>query len=179
MTPHAPAHSPQAPEKTLLQRWVPHPLLTLVLTLVWMLLINGFNAGGLVLGLTLGLIIPRITASFWPGRPEIRSYGKAVSYVLLVIWDIVVANLQVARIILFRPVKSLNTCWVVVPLDLKNPEAITVFAGTITMTPGTVSCDLAADGKSLLVHCLDAPDAEAAVREMKTRYESRLKEIFP
>ena len=55
----------------------------------------------------------------------------------------------------------------------------TVLAGTITMTPGTVSCDLSADGRSLLVHCLDAPDAEEAVRQMKVRYEARLKEIFP
>ena len=51
--------------------------------------------------------------------------------------------------------------------------------GTITMTPGTVSCDLSADGRSLLVHCLDAPDAEDTVRQMKERYEDRLKEIFP
>jgi multicomponent K+:H+ antiporter subunit E len=46
------------------------------------------------------------------------------------------------------------------------------------MTPGTVSCDLAADGRSLLVHCLDAPDPDLAVRQMKLRYEARLKEIF-
>ena len=167
------------PEQGLLQRWLPHPLLTLCLTLIWMLLINGFNMGGLILGLILGLTIPRITASFWPSRPHVRSYDKAAAYVLLVVWDIVIANLQVARLILFRPVQRLNTRWVVVPLDLKNPEAITVCAGTITMTPGTVSCDLAADGRSLLVHCLDAPDPEAAVRDMKHRYESRLKEIFP
>jgi multicomponent K+:H+ antiporter subunit E len=47
------------------------------------------------------------------------------------------------------------------------------------MTPGTVSSDLSADGRSLLVHCLDAPDAKEAVMQMKTRYEERLKEIFP
>ncbi len=176
MTPQA--HTPNSPTRPLLQRWVPHPLLTLILTLVWMLLINGFHLGGLVLGLGLGLVIPRLTASFWPDRPDIRSYGKAAAYVLLVIWDIIVANLQVARIILLRPVSNLNTRWVVLPLELQNPEAITILAGTITMTPGTVSCDLAADGKSLLVHCLDAPDAAAAVQDMKTRYESRLKEIF-
>jgi multicomponent K+:H+ antiporter subunit E len=54
-----------------------------------------------------------------------------------------------------------------------------VLAATITMTPGTVSSDLSADGRSLLVHCLDAKDGEEAVRQMKSRYEARLKEIFP
>ena len=173
------AHPASTEKTTLLQRWVPHPLLSLTLTLLWMLLINSFSVGGLLMGVVLGLSIPRITASFWPSRPRIRHYGKAISYVLLVIWDIVVANLQVSRIILFRPVRSLQTRWICVPLDLSNPEAITVFAGTITMTPGTVSCDLSADGKCLLVHCLDVPDPALAVQDMKDRYESRLKEIFP
>ena len=66
-----------------------------------------------------------------------------------------------------------------IPLELRSPEAITALAGTISLTPGTVSCDLSADGRSLLVHCLDAPDAEEAVRQMKERYEARLMEIFP
>jgi len=169
-------HMPEQPG--LLRRCCPHPLLSLALTLIWLLLINSFSVGGLLVGLTLGLAIPRLTSSFWPGRPRVRHYGKVIAYVLLVIRDIIVANLQVAFIILFRPVGSLHTRWLCVPLDLTSPEAITLFAGTITMTPGTVSCDLSADGKALLVHCLDAPDAEAAIREMKERYESRLQEIF-
>jgi len=67
---------------------------------------------------------------------------------------------------------------VTIPLDLRSPEAITVLAGTITMTPGTVSADLSADGRALLVHCLDADHPDAVRDEIKTRYERRLKEIF-
>ncbi len=160
-------------------RWLPHPLLTLVLTLVWMLLLNDFSVGGFVLGFVLGIVIPLITSQFWPARPRIRAYGRAFVYALIVIWDIAVANVQVARLILFRRAASLHTRWIVIPLELRSPEAITVLAGTITMTPGTVSCDLSADGRALLVHCLDAPDADEAVRQIKDRYERRLKEIFP
>jgi multicomponent K+:H+ antiporter subunit E len=159
-------------------RWLPHPVLSVVVTAVWVLLLNSLTVGGLLLGVVLGVVIPRITSSFWPARPRIRAFGKVVSYVLLVMWDILVANVQVAWLILFRPVAELNTRWVEVPLELESPEAITVFAGTITMTPGTVSCDLSADGRSLLVHCLDAPDPDLAVQQMKLRYEARLKEIF-
>ena len=174
------AHAPiSANQASLLHRCFPHPLLSLALTLIWLLLANSFSAGNLLVGIVLGIAIPRLTSKLWPDRPKIQHHSKAFAYVLLVIWDIIVANLQVAYIILFRPVASLHTRWVCVPLDLSNPEAIMVFAGTITMTPGTVSCDLSADGKSLLIHCLDAPDAEAAIRDMKERYESRLMEIFP
>lgn len=164
--------------RTFLQRWLPHPVLSLVLVVIWLLLINSFSAGGLLVGIVLGIIIPRLTGNFWPDRPEIRNYSKALSYLALVTYDVIVANLQVARIIAFRPNSSLHSCWVRVPIDLQNPEARTLLAGTITMTPGTVSCDFSADGKYLLVHCLDAPDIETTIREMKTRYEARLMEIF-
>lgn len=162
-----------------LQRWLPHPWLTLMLVLLWMLLLNDFSLGGLLLGILLGVVISHLTSQFWPERPPIKSFRKAFSYLGLVAWDVVVANLQVTRIILFRRADALDVRWVVLPLELRSPEAISVLAGTITMTPGTVSCDLSADGRSLLVHCLDAPDAEEAVRAMKDRYEARLKEIFP
>lgn len=165
-------------ERSFLQRWLPHPLLTIVLVVLWMLLLNSFAMGGLVMGLFLGIVIPIITSNFWPERPPIRAYGKALAFMLLVAWDVIVANIHVARLILFRRADQLHTRWVTVPLELDSPEAITVLAGTITMTPGTVSSDLSADGRSLLVHCLDAPDAEEAVMQMKSRYEARLKEIF-
>lgn len=160
-------------------RWLPHPLLTLVLLALWMLLLNSFSVGGLLVGLGLGLLIPIATSDFWPGRPPVRAYRKVLSYSALVLWDVIVANLQVTRLILFCRNERLRVRWVTLPLELRSPEAITMLAGTITMTPGTVSCDLSADGRSLLVHCLDVPDAEDAVRQMKERYEARLKEIFP
>ena len=97
---------------------------------------------------------------------------------LVVLWDICVANVQVAMIILFKANANTKPAWITIPLDLRTPEAITVLAGTITMTPGTVSSDLSADGRSLLVHCLDAPDPDAVRDDIKARYERRLKEIF-
>lgn len=166
-------------QRSFAERWLPHPLMTAVLVLLWMLLLNSFSFGGLLMGAVLAVVITRVTSNFWPERPPVKSWPKAVAYLGVVVWDVVVANLEVTRLILFRPVDSLATRWVVVPLELRSPEAITVLAGTITMTPGTVSCDLSADGRSLLVHCLDAPNAEDAVRQMKERYEVRLQEIFP
>tara|TARA_R110002049_G_scaffold59920_8_gene161720 strand:- start:2669 stop:3187 length:519 start_codon:yes stop_codon:yes gene_type:complete len=165
-------------QRTFLQRWLPHPLLTAALVLLWMFLLNDFSAGGLIVGIILGVTISIITSQFWPDRPHVRSWSKVLEFMVIVAWDVIVANVIVAKLILFCPVKELNTRWVTVPMELKTPEAIAILAGTITMTPGTVSSDISADGRSLLVHCLDAPDAEDAVREMKARYETRLMEIF-
>lgn len=161
-----------------LQWLFPHPLLTLLLAIIWVMLQNEFSAGMAVFGLILGVIIPRMTAKWWPDRPQGIRAVKMLSYIMLVVWDIIVANIHVAWIILTRSNASLRPAWVVVPLELKSPEAITILAGTITLTPGTVSSDLSSEGHSLLVHALDTDDPDAVRDEIKDRYERRLKEIF-
>ena len=162
----------------MLNRIFPHPLLSLTLLIVWLMLVNKVTPGNVLLGGLLGVLVPIVTSPYWPGRPALKRPFMTVPYVLIVLWDIVVASIQVAQIVLFKPRSRINSQWVVVPLDLTSPEAITVLAGTITMTPGTVSALLAADGASLLVHCLHTDDPESIRDEIKTRYEARLKEIF-
>jgi len=160
-------------------RWLfPHPLLTLLLALVWILLQNNFSAGMAVFGLILGVLIPRLTVVWWPDRPVRLHLGQMVGYMLVVLWDILVANVQVAWIVLTKPNSKLRPAWIVVPLDLRQPEAITILAGTITLTPGTVSADLSDEGHSLLVHVLHTDDPDSVRDEIKDRYERRLKEIF-
>ncbi|HBS49163.1 MAG TPA: Na+/H+ antiporter subunit E [Rhodobacteraceae bacterium] len=162
----------------MLSRLFPHPYLTVILAVVWLLLVNKVTPGNVLLGTVFGIIIPLITSPYWPDRPKIGRPFRIAEYVLIVLWDIIVANVVVAWIILFRPQDKIRTAWVTVPLDLTSPEAITVMAGTITMTPGTVSAMLSADGRSVLVHCLDTDDPQATRDQIKSRYERRLKEIF-
>lgn len=162
----------------MLRRLIPHPLLSLALVFVWLGLVNKFTLGNLILGVVFAVIIPMLTAPYWPDRPKIAKPLRVIEYVLVVLWDIVVANVQVAAIILFRSNPDIRSHWIVVPLELTSAEAITVLAGTITMTPGTVSAMLAADGGSILVHCLHTDDPDGVRDEIKSRYERRLKEIF-
>ncbi|MEM8573292.1 MAG: Na+/H+ antiporter subunit E [Pseudomonadota bacterium] len=156
---------------------VPHPLLTLLIVVVWILL-NGISWGAAVLGLFLGVVVPKLTSAFWPDRPLVKNPLTIIEYALIVLWDIVIANFQVAYLILFRRGDDLHSQFVTVPLDLRTPEAISALAGTITMTPGTVSATLSADGRALLVHCLETDDPEGTVSHIKTRYETRLQRIF-
>lgn len=162
----------------MITRLFPHPLLTAMLTAIWMMLAQSASLNSLLFGLMLGIFIPFITAPFWPNRPTLRNPVMIVEYMLVVLWDIIVANIEVALIVLFKANKDMRPTWVMIPLELTSPEAITVLAATITLTPGTVTAMVAADGHSLLVHCLhtDAPDA--VVSEIKHRYERRLLRAF-
>lgn len=161
-----------------MRRLYPHPYLSLTLFAVWLLLVNGYALGSLVFAAILATIIPLLTSAYWPNRMEVRNLPAIIGYILLVIWDIIVANVVVAKIVLFKPNSQLQPAWVTIPIDLRSPEAITLLAGTITLTPGTVTSDISACGRSLLVHCLHAPDPDAVRAEIKTRYEARLKRIF-
>ncbi len=163
----------------MLARLIPHPLLSLTLVFVWLGLVNTFTLGNLLLGTFFGLVIPMITAAYWPDRPAIRRPLKVVEYMAVVLWDIVVANVQVAMIILFKRETTIRSHWIPVPLELTSAEAITVLAGTITMTPGTVSVTLSADGRAILVHCLHTDTPDQVCKDIKARYEKRLQEIFP
>lgn len=162
----------------MIRRLFPRPLLSLVLVAVWMALVNRWALGSLVFAAILAVVLPLAIAPYWQGASAMRRPGRIPAFLAIVAGDIVRANFQVARIVLFLPRAALRPAWITVPLDLRAPEAITALAATITLTPGTVSCDLSRDGRHLLVHCLHAPDPQAVLDEIKTRYESRLKEIF-
>lgn len=161
-----------------LKRIFPHPLLSLTLLAVWLMLVNKVTPGNLLLGAIIGVFVPAITAPYWPDRARVHYPFRIIEYALVVLWDIVVANVEVALIILFKGNDNIHSRWVCVPLELTSPEAITVLAGTITMTPGTVSATLAADGGSILVHCLHTDDPDAVRDQIKSRYERRLMEVF-
>ncbi|WP_126171994.1 Na+/H+ antiporter subunit E [Altericroceibacterium xinjiangense] len=160
------------------QRLFPHPGLSVLLIVVWLLLLNDLSFGAVLVALVVGLLVPLFTASYWRNKPGLRFGWATIDYVAVVAWDIVIANFQVAWLILFRRDRDLRSCWLVIPLDVRQPEAITTLAGTISLTPGTVSADVSADGRSLLVHALDTADRDADIARIKSRYEARLLRIY-
>ena len=159
------------------RRLLPHPLLTLVLVGIWLLLNNTVAPGHIVLGLILGWAIPMFTLRFWPESVCISKPLLLLRFVAVVLWDIVVANLTVAWLIVGRP-QSLRPAFLAVPLALKSDLAIGLLANTICLTPGTVSAQLSEDRRFLLVHALDAADGDAVIADIKRRYEMPLKEVF-
>lgn len=157
--------------------WLPHPLLSLMLLAVWLLLSEHRGMGTLALGAVLALLIPILTRRFWPERVGFHHAVRMTRLSIRVVGDILVANLRVAGMILM-PQRTIHPGFVVVPLALDNPSAITALAAIISLTPGTVSADLSLDHRQLLIHTLDARDPEALIAQIKRRYEQPLKEIF-
>lgn len=159
------------------RRWLPHPLLSLVIAAVWLLLVGSLPLGHILLALVLAWLLPWVCQTFWVYPVRIRGWVPLVRYAFLVLWDITVCNLTAARLVL-GPIKNLRPAFFELPLDLTDPIAITVLANTITLTPGTVSANIAADRSHILIHGLHVPDVDAAIADIKQRYEAPLKDIF-
>lgn len=157
--------------------WFSHPVISVLMAASWLLLQQSVAVPQLITAAVLALVLPRLLHGFLgpPSRPQ--AFVTSVRLVLLVVWDIVVANLTVARIVL-SPWSRPQPAWVPVALDAQSPTAITLLAAIITMTPGTVSCVVDDQQHVILVHALDCADPAALAADIKARYEAPLKEIF-
>lgn len=158
-------------------RLLPNPVLTLLLAGLWLLLNNTFAGGHIVLGLFLGWAIPLLVAGFLIEVPRVRKPLKLCLFVLMVFYDIVAANIHVARLVL-GPKEKLRPAFIVMPMRIENEFVLAALTSIVSLTPGTVSAGLSPDHKHLLMHALDAPDIEGIIAEVQSRYEAPLMEIF-
>ncbi len=169
-------------------KWLPTPFLSLLLFIVWLLLNNSVAPGQLLLAAILAIIIPLAVSPFSTKQPLIVKPGLALRHLLLVLYDIITANVQVAILIL-GPTKKLTPGFVKIPLDLTHSMPITILASTVSLTPGTVSAEVypwtecmnegeVTEQRFLLIHVLNLTDEQALINTIKQRYEAPLKEIF-
>lgn len=160
-----------------MKKFFVHPLLSLALLIAWLLLNNTFSFGHLLLGALLGLLIPYFTASFWPEHICIKKPLVFGRFIAVLLYDIVVANITVALQVLGDN-KKLHPTFISYPLHIQNQLGISILASTISLTPGTVSCDLSEDQGTLLIHALSAEDIDEVIAHIHQRYEKPLMEVF-
>lgn len=157
--------------------WLPTPVLSILLLVVWLLLVRSYAFGQFVLGGSLAILIPLLTHRFWDARPRIAKPFALLRFIFRVLGDIIAANFEVAYLIV-NPWRRLKPHFIEYPLMLEERFTITLLASTISLTPGTVSANLRMDGKSLLIHVLNVDDEEALISQIRERYERPLKEIY-
>jgi multicomponent K+:H+ antiporter subunit E len=161
-----------------MKRLLPHPLLSLVLWLAWLALNNTAVPAHVVLGALLAWVLPLAGLHLADGTwPHLHRPGLVALLLWRLLRDILRSNLEVTRRVL-GPEAAIHPGFVRVPLDLTDDWAITTLAGIITMTPGTLTADVAEDRSYLLVHVFHIKDADAIIASIKSRYEAPLKEIY-
>ncbi|MDP2257634.1 MAG: Na+/H+ antiporter subunit E [Polaromonas sp.] len=156
-------------------RWFGHPWLSVLLAVSW-LLQHTLAPVHLISAVLIGLVVPRLLHDFLPAMAPVRLV-PALRLMGVVLWDIVLSNFVVARLVL-GPVSRPQPAWVTVPLALSHPTAISLLASIITTTPGTVSCTVDEQRRIILVHALDCSDPAQMAADIKARYERPLLAIY-
>jgi multicomponent K+:H+ antiporter subunit E len=161
-----------------MNRLVPHPLLTLGLVMMWLVLTR-FSLGHLVLGTGVAVVAGWAMGALGPERPRLRRWSAIPRLLGIVAWDILRSNAAVAWLILTGGRGGTRRSgFLRVPLRLRHPSSLACLAIIVTATPGTAWLEYDAESGVLTLHIFDLVD-EAGWRDLiRNRYEARLMEIF-
>ena len=154
--------------------------------LFWLLLTWSFTAQEMIAGAVVSLAAALFASkffihenAFWLFNP--MKLGALIVYVFIFLRELVKANMDVARRV-FGGCKDVNPGIVKVPVDLKGDYAQAMLANSITLTPGTITMDIAEqDGKTwYYIHWIDVAEAdrEKAGKLIKGSLENGIRRIW-
>jgi len=151
----------------------------LFLPVIWMALTGEFSpvnfaVGFLISSLCLWLVKSPEKITFFV---YISRLMKAIRFLCFFIYEVLAANIWVAWEVL-TPRHHMRPAIIAIPLDNLSDFEITTLANVITLTPGTLSLDVSPDKDTLYVHAMWIEDPDAFRKEIKIRYEQRVKEVF-
>jgi multicomponent Na+:H+ antiporter subunit E len=130
-----------------------------VVSLAFYLLLAGtVDAFEVVTGVATAAVVATVFGRITFVRPPAlgRSTARVVRWCLYVpylLWEVVKANVAIAVIVL-HPRLPIDPQLVSYQTDLDGELALTTFANSVTLTPGTLTVDVDADEGRLLVHTL-------------------------
>jgi multicomponent Na+:H+ antiporter subunit E len=104
-------------------------------------------------------------------------WWQAIGLASFFLVEVVVANLQVARLV-FVSNEKIDPAIVKLPLRVESDLEIFLLTSMITLTPGTLSLSVTDDRKELFVHVIHAPDPAAVVRSIQDGFERRILGVF-
>lgn len=162
-----------------MKRWLPAPLTSAALLLTWLLLNQSVAPVHLLLGAMLAVAVPLLTRPLQPlGDPRPKKLRVLFRLLWMSLVEIVRSAFNVSRIILFANPKGVNSQFIRVPLDLRNPYGLALLSLLINTTPGTVWVEILPGTHDLALHVFDLHDERWWIDTIKTRYEKPLIEIF-
>lgn len=162
-----------------MKRWLPYPLTSLALFVVWLMINQTLEPAHLLLALLLGIVIPLLTHDFQDrSRATIRKPLVLLRLLGMALVEIVRSCFNVSRIILFVKPEGLKSRFIRVPLDLRDPYGLALLSCLINSTPGTVWVEILPDSHDLSLHVFDLHDEQWWIDTIKGRYEKPLIEVF-
>ena len=147
----------------------------------WLLLTLSVNLDHLIAGVVVVLLGTIIFGGYFTDKPikflQPHRLFWLVIYIPIFLWYMVKANVDVAYRVL-HPERPIKPGIVKIKTVLKTDIAKVFLANSITLTPGTMTCDI--DGDYLYIHwiCVQSPELPEASKIIASRFEVFLRRIF-
>jgi multicomponent Na+:H+ antiporter subunit E len=154
-------------------------LLTITLALTWALITGSFTALNLLFGALIGFVALYLLRDYVAKPRVLRQIGRTLSLAVLFLRELLVSAFRVAVVVVTPDLRSvLRPAIIAFPLKVKTDAEITLLANLITLTPGTLSVDVAEDRSVLYVHALMLGTREALIAEIAAGFEAKVHEVF-
>ena len=145
-----------------------------VLFIIWVVFSGKFDPLHLGLGFACAALVTAFSSDLLlptTARAQVSIGWRFLAYVPWLLWEVVLANLHVIRLI-FRPAE-IRSQVVRFKTSLPNDVAKVALGTSITLTPGTVTMDI--DGDEFFVHAL----SDKAAADLKSgAMERRVAQVF-
>lgn len=139
----------------------------LLLAFIWAAL-RGVDLGNLALGFLLGFLILTFGQPFVGSGGYVRAVLAALHLALVFLFELVTANLRLARDVL-RIRLPFQPAFLRVDVPELSANQVAVLAALVSLTPGTLTIDVV--GEAVVVHTVYAHDPEAARRSVRRMAE--------
>ena len=149
----------------------------LALALAWVGMTGRLNASNLIVGFVVGYVVLLVLQGPLAMRGQIRRTRTALELLVVFTWEMLLANLRVAWDVL-TPTHLMRPGVIAVPLDAREDLEILILANMVSLTPGTLSLDVADDRSVLYIHAMYLHDRERITRAIKDGFERRLLEVL-
>ena len=135
-----------------MRRWLPAPLVSASLLLMWLMLNQTVHPAHWLLGSVLAIAAPLLARPLQPhGHARLRRPRALLRLLWLSAIEIVRSAFNVGQLILLRKPDAVNSQFIRVPLDLRSPHGLALLSCLINSTPGTVWVDLLPERHGLLL----------------------------
>ncbi len=163
-----------------MKRWLPSSLLSGMLLVLWLLLNQSLDPAHLLLGTVLAIVAPLLVRTLMQpiGYPRLAKPVMLIRLLGMALVEIVHSAITVSRLILFSKSDGLNSQFIKIPLDLRNPYGLALLSCLINSTPGTVWVEILPNPHELVLHVFDLHNEQWWVDTIKTRYEKPIIDIF-
>ena len=155
------------------------PLATLALSIamIWLFMRGDASPGNFFVGLILAFALILFLRRTYQQERAFRRWGDITRFIVHFAWEVIVANIQVLRIVL-SPRLHIRPGIIAYKTECKTPLSITSLANSITLTPGTLSVDISNDDSIIFVHTLDIDDSDNVRESIRRGLEEPVKGAF-